>query len=300
MKKNKAFTLIELLVVIAIIGLLLSILIPALTYVKEQSTAILCQANLNGLGKAWILYIEENNGFLVGGSTYNSTKYRWCERPLIPTSPIPLPENANPGTYEANQGNGQLNSEARMRGIRAGFLFPYTESEKLYHCPNDKNYIKQDHPYKVYRTYAITGQMNGEDFRGDNNQSVTIPGGNTRSFKMARKINNIDSPGMKHVYVEEDVVNSPVHGKQWHNLGGFVLMANSNYWSWWDIPAYYHNDRSTIGFADGHAEKRTWKDPRTLYLMKNEPDPATGQVPGNVQTDNEDMEYMNMAYFVSK
>jgi len=231
-----------------------------------------------------------------GGSTYNSTKYRWCERPLVPTAPIPLPYNADPATYEANQGNGLLSQETRLLGIRAGALFKYTESEKLYHCPNDKNFVKQDPPFRVYRTYAITGLMNGEDFRGPTG-TVTLPGGSTKKFTMAMKTVDIVSPAMKHVFIEEDVVNSPVHGKQWHNLGGFVLMGGSNYWSWWDIPAFYHNDRSIIGFADGHGEKHTWKDPRTLYLMKNEPDPATGAVPGNNQPNNEDMVYMNRGYF---
>ncbi|MCD6394007.1 MAG: type II secretion system protein [Planctomycetes bacterium] len=293
MRKN-GFTLIELLVVIAIIAMLLAILVPSLLYVKEQATAILCAANQKGLSMGWLLYMDDNDGYLIGGSTYNSTDYRWCERPLIASAPMPIPFGVNPANYEANMASGQLNMEARMRGIRAGTLFPYAESEKLYHCPNDKNYVRETTEYKVYRTYAIPGLMNGEDFRTN---TITLPGGGTRQFKMAKKNNDIVSPSQKYIFVEEDVVNSPVHGKQWHNLGGFVLMGGSNYWQWWDIPAFYHNDRSTLGFADGHAEKHTWEDPRTLYLMKNEPDPSTGSVPGNTQTNNEDIIYMNRGYF---
>ena len=294
MQRKKAFTLIELLVVIAIIALLLSILVPALVYVKEQATAILCAFNQKGLGMSWILYSQENDTFLVGGSTYNSTDYRWCERPLVANAPVPLALRVNPGAYEAT--GAALNQDARMFGIRAGRLFVYSESEKLYHCPNDRNYIKHPEPYSVYRTYAISGLMNGEDFRTN---SITIPGsGGTKTFKMAKKTTDILSPAHKYVFVEEDVVDSPVHGEQSHNLGGFVLMGGSNYWQWWDIPAFYHNDRSTLGFADGHAEKHTWKDSRTLALMKHTR--GTPGQPSNVQPNNEDMEYMNKGYFSVK
>ena len=46
-------------------------------------------------------------------------------------------------------------------------------------------------------------------------------------------------------------------------------MNGNNYNSWWDFPAYYHNDMSTLGFADGHAEKHIWRDKRTIDLMRN-------------------------------
>ena len=57
----KAFTLIELLVVIAIIALLLSILNPALTSVKEQAQFIICKTNLKNYGLAGAMYIQNNN-----------------------------------------------------------------------------------------------------------------------------------------------------------------------------------------------------------------------------------------------
>ena len=45
-EKAKGFTLIELLVVISIIAVLMAILIPALTQVKEQARTIICKSNL--------------------------------------------------------------------------------------------------------------------------------------------------------------------------------------------------------------------------------------------------------------
>ena len=85
--RKEGFTLIELLVVIAIIGLLLAVMVPALTYVKQQATAAVCGVNQAGLGKCWFLYQQDNDGRLVGLSNYysgsNATPYRWVERPLF-------------------------------------------------------------------------------------------------------------------------------------------------------------------------------------------------------------------------
>jgi prepilin-type processing-associated H-X9-DG protein len=76
-------------------------------------------------------------------------------------------------------------------------------------------------------------------------------------------------------------------------------MANNNPDAWWDVPAYYHNDRSTLGFADGHAEKRTWRDPRTIRLMKGEPDPTTGLMESVIQLNNADLQWMIRGFLPS-
>ena len=60
----KGFTLIELLVVIAIIALLLSILMPALSKVKEQAKFIICKSNLRTYGLVGVMYSTDNNGSL--------------------------------------------------------------------------------------------------------------------------------------------------------------------------------------------------------------------------------------------
>ncbi|MBN2445240.1 MAG: prepilin-type N-terminal cleavage/methylation domain-containing protein [Phycisphaerae bacterium] len=64
-RRQTAFTLIELLVVIAIISLLVSILLPALSYARQQGRAIKCLANMRTLGQGLILYQADNNDIFV-------------------------------------------------------------------------------------------------------------------------------------------------------------------------------------------------------------------------------------------
>jgi prepilin-type N-terminal cleavage/methylation domain-containing protein len=61
---KRAFTLVELLVVIAIIALLISILAPSLKIAKDIAKLVICSTNINGTGKAVLMYCETNKGWI--------------------------------------------------------------------------------------------------------------------------------------------------------------------------------------------------------------------------------------------
>jgi len=59
-RKRDAFTLVELLVVISIIALLLSILMPALSKVREQARTVICKSRMSQWGQFVFLYAHDN------------------------------------------------------------------------------------------------------------------------------------------------------------------------------------------------------------------------------------------------
>ena len=61
MNRERGFTLIELLVVIAIIAVLMGILMPALSRVRKQAKAVVCQTSLKQWGTIFVLYTEDND-----------------------------------------------------------------------------------------------------------------------------------------------------------------------------------------------------------------------------------------------
>ena len=72
LSRKRAFTLIELLVVIAILGILASLLLPALSRVKSAAHKTVCLNNQRQIGIARQLYANDNDGFLVTGEDWNS------------------------------------------------------------------------------------------------------------------------------------------------------------------------------------------------------------------------------------
>lgn len=293
-KQYAALTLVEMLVVLAVIALLLAVLVPTTNLIKPHAGIVACLSNQRQLYMAWGMYYTDNDGRLVGGSNYfnndpvpQPTPWRWAEKPLYNDTDNP--------EVDAIPDESEYCLDYRINGIRAGKLYKYLDSEKVYHCAQDRTCQKLGEPYAVYRSYAIAGLMNGEDFVSragglytdiDEYSYAFFPGGQIKTLVCVTRFNEIQAPAQKYVFVEEKI-----DGRQTYNRGSFMMMVDAQYTSWWDYPADFHGPQSTLGFADGHVERHKWTDPRTLELVEK----GWDDVPLN-QPNNEDQAWMLAGY----
>jgi prepilin-type N-terminal cleavage/methylation domain-containing protein len=94
-----AFTLIELLVVVAVIGILASLLLPALSVAKEKAKVAKVHAELYGVGLALEMYADDHEGGLppVRVNCNSDLSSHWCQFPIELAAEGYLPRGDQPG-----------------------------------------------------------------------------------------------------------------------------------------------------------------------------------------------------------
>ena len=107
-QENKGFTLIELLVVVAIIGILASMLLPALGKARQKANRAKCQNNLKAIGTAW-------NGY---ATSENREDFPWMS-PWREAAAVynKIPRGNNGQTWNANHWNASRNIEFMWMGV---------------------------------------------------------------------------------------------------------------------------------------------------------------------------------------
>jgi len=79
-RRTTGFTLIELLVVIAIIGVLIALLVSAISGARKQAKSTVCKTRLRTIGQGLALYTNDNHDTLVPGRLPRLDENRWRTR----------------------------------------------------------------------------------------------------------------------------------------------------------------------------------------------------------------------------
>ena len=129
-REQRGFTLVELLVVIAIIGILVSLLLPAVQSAREAATRIQCANNLKQIGLACQMY-HDSYGRFPPGTAGDGTGWSWSARIL------PFMESANIHKqidFGVNYNRVHAVNNLAMKTFVTSYLCPSAPSPHLIAC----------------------------------------------------------------------------------------------------------------------------------------------------------------------
>ena len=154
--KKAGFTLIELLVVIAIIALLMGILMPALSRVREAAKRAVCSSQVKQIGVATMAYASDNDSHMP---VYNSNNTKSNPYLLIHSYALYRSESLYVGP------DGKL-LPMKLAVLREG---GYIADPKVFYCPSNMNPLYKFESYNDPPPWGTLPQnFNATDGQGHN------------------------------------------------------------------------------------------------------------------------------------
>ena len=227
-KRVAGFTLVELLVVVAVIGVMVGLLLPALSKTKEHARGTACRSNMKQIALAFLLYSEDNADTLpwpggVPGRANTNPNYEadWCfggQRSINP--------NLSASWYVPGFGF----------SAECGSVYPYVMSQpRQQYDPNRKA------EEKVYRCPSAgrLGEALRVNFSANGWTDPGKPFGKANVPPKGLTTATIVDPSRKVMLVNEDPQGmlNPAF------LPGLIQRT-----------AQLHLDRANVAFMDGHLE----------------------------------------------
>lgn len=239
-RNQSAFTLVELLVVIGIIGILASLLLPALAGAKMKSYTARCSSNVRQVVMAVMSYTGDNDGDTPGCASRNAYGFQNADWIYWRTTPGYPPLQSSP-------------------------LAPYFGgiNDRLFRCAGDRYdgdriSLTGD---AANGPYFYSYSMNSYDIVGGRNLGMTSifqgPPAAPTAYKFA--FDTVNNPSGKIMLAEEQSSLSSAEAPYAAGVPVRSMVVQDGRWTNADILTVRHSDRANAGFADGHTELVTWQ-----------------------------------------
>lgn len=233
------FTLIEMLVVVAIIGILASLILPALSSAKSRAKTASCVSNMRQFAVALQLYSQDNQDKLLPNKDGMNVSLgeTWVEG----WEGLPGPDCTNV-TY-----------------LKQSLIYQYVSNPEIWRCPVNR----LPNVYGVIQARARTLSLN-----------CFIGGTPHAGVEMYTRYSQISKPSQTITFIDEwvETINDGSFCQQWN----FDPKSPAS-WVLRDKPGRDHGKGGNFAFADGHAETHRWKDARTLTAPRDDA-PMPGNV----------------------
>jgi prepilin-type N-terminal cleavage/methylation domain-containing protein len=250
-RPNRAFTLIELLVVIAIIGMLISLLLPALGQARKTARQLKCTTNIRSVVQGMVMWAQNN-----------SDRY-------------PLPSSVDRAGNTVNLIDSTLESD-NTGNIMSLMIYSGMVPTVLCRCPSEVNeFVQVDEAYEYLEPQrALIPQAAAWDpgFAGVPQEQGTGGGSIRRSLYANTSYAHLPPFGARKSRWQSTYnTNEAVFSDRGPVYGGSPG-------SWQLVPGPFGTDSNTmrvhgtpkrwmgnIGYNDGRVTQENQPDPRTLH-----------------------------------